>query len=140
MSKIVVVENVSLDGVMQAPGRSDEDLRDGFAYGGWALPYNDPVKGRAMAEGMAQAGPLLFGRRTYEWFAARWPSRSGALADRLNTMPKYVVSTTLTEPGWINSTVLNGANLEAAKQLKRERRRKRLARLLRRGAQDDAGE
>lgn len=75
MRKVVAVSNVTLDGVMQAPGRPDEDLRGGFQHGGWALPYNDSVKGRVMAEGMAQAGPLLFGRRTYQDFFNVWPKR-----------------------------------------------------------------
>ena len=70
MSRVVVVNNVTLDGVMQAPARPDEDRRGGFARGGWALPYNDAVMGRAMGEGMAQSGSLLFGRRTYEDFYA----------------------------------------------------------------------
>jgi len=75
MSKIVVVENLSLDGVMQAPGRADEDLRGGFEHGGWALPYNDSVKGRVMAEGWPRPAPLLFGRTTYEDFFSVWPKR-----------------------------------------------------------------
>ena len=75
MSRIVVVENLSLDGVMQAPGRADEDLRGGFTRGGWAVPFNDAVKSRVMAAGMAEAGPLLFGRTTYEDFFAVWPGR-----------------------------------------------------------------
>ena len=69
MSKIVVINNLTLDGVMQAPGRADEDTRDGFTHGGWAvMPNDDPDIGRAMGERMAHGGPLLFGRRTYEDF------------------------------------------------------------------------
>src|SRR4029078_6589966 len=75
MRKIIVTNNLTLDGVMQAPGRPDEDTRGGFKHGGWALPYNDAVKGQAMAEGMAQEGELLFGRRTYEDFFKVWPGR-----------------------------------------------------------------
>lgn len=67
--RIVVTNNLSLDGVLQAPGRPDEDVRDGFERGGWALPYNDPIMGRVMGEGMAQTGALLLGRRTYEDFS-----------------------------------------------------------------------
>lgn len=94
MSKIVVVENLSLDGVMQAPGRTDEDLRGGFEHGGWALPYNDSVKGRVMAGGMAQAGPLLFGRRTYEDFFVVWPKRKDSpFTEVLDNAQKYVAST-----------------------------------------------
>ncbi len=75
MGRIVVVENVTLDGVMQAPGRPDEDRRGGFARGGWAVPYADPVMGRVMAEDMARGGALLFGRRTYEDFFGYWPQQ-----------------------------------------------------------------
>src|SRR5690242_20815367 len=77
MSRVVVINNLTLDGVMQAPGRPDEDRRGGFAHGGWALPYNDAVMGRVMGERMAQGagGALLLGRRTYEDFAAVWPNR-----------------------------------------------------------------
>jgi hypothetical protein len=76
MSKVLVVNSLTLDGVTQAPGRPDEDLRGGFEHGGWALPYNDAVMGRVMGQGMAQGGALLFGRRTYEDFAAVWPNRT----------------------------------------------------------------
>ena len=75
MSKVVVTNSLSLDGVMQAPGRPDEDLRGGFERGGWAVPYNDPVMGKAMGEGMANTGALLLGRRTYEDFASFWPNQ-----------------------------------------------------------------
>ena len=83
MSKIVVVENLSLDGVMQAPGRADEDPRGGFEHGGWALPYDDAAKGRIMAGGMAQAGPLLFGRTTTRTSSVSGPS------GRTTHSPKY---------------------------------------------------
>jgi dihydrofolate reductase len=73
MRKLVVTNNLTLDGVMQAPGRPDEDVRGGFDRGGWALPFNDPVMGRKMGEGMAQTGALLLGRRTYEDFSSVWP-------------------------------------------------------------------
>jgi dihydrofolate reductase len=108
MSKIVVVENLSLDGVMQAPGRADEDLRDDFGHGGWALPYRDAVMGSIMGAGMAQAGPLLFGRRTYEDFFSVWPGRKdNPFTEVLDNAQKYVVSRTLTEPlPWKNSTLL----------------------------------
>ena len=77
MRKIVTVTSLTLDGVMQAPGRADEDRRGGFEHGGWARPYNDPVMAQVMGEGMGEGGPLLFGRRTYEDFAAVWPARKG---------------------------------------------------------------
>lgn len=75
MNKIVVNEDLTLDGVMQAPGDPDENRRDGFEHGGWALPYFDEVKGELAAEGMAKDGSLLFGRRTYEHFASVWPDQ-----------------------------------------------------------------
>ena len=76
MRKVVVTENVTLDGVLQAPGRSGEDTRGGFSHGGWALPYDDAAKAEAMGRGMAQVGALLLGRRTYEDFHAVWPRRT----------------------------------------------------------------
>jgi dihydrofolate reductase len=112
MRKIIVTNNLTLDGVMQAPGRPDEDTRGGFKHGGWALPYNDAVKGQAMAEGMAQEGELLFGRRTYEDFFKVWPGRKdNPFTDVLNRTRKYVVSTTLKEPlAWENSTLLSSVD------------------------------
>src|SRR6185436_18071266 len=105
MSRIVAVENLSLDGVMQAPGRADEDRRGGFKHGGWATAYIDAVKGRIMAAGMAEAGPLLFGRKTYEDFFSVWPNRTNnPFTPVLDNSQKYVASTTLTEPlPWQNS-------------------------------------
>jgi dihydrofolate reductase len=122
MRKIVVVENLSLDGVMQAPGRADEDLRGGFAYGGWSMPYNDAAKGRIMAGGMAQAGPLLFGRTTYEDFFRVWPNRTdNPFTAVLDNSQKYVASTTLTEPlPWKNSTLLTGDVPDAVARLKEQ--------------------
>jgi dihydrofolate reductase len=120
MSKVVVISSLTLDGVMQAPGRPDEDLRGGFEHGGWALPYNDPVMGRVMGQGMAQGGPLLFGRRTYEDFASVWPDRTdNPFTAVLNNAHKYVASTTLKEPlPWSNSTLLDGDAADAVARLK----------------------
>jgi dihydrofolate reductase len=122
MSKIVVVENVTLDGVMQAPGRADEDPRGGFEHGGWAMPYNDGVKGRIMAEGMASTGPMLFGRRTYEDFFRVWPGRTdNPFTEVLDNTQKYVASRTLTEPlAWKNSTLLAGDASDTAARLKEQ--------------------
>jgi dihydrofolate reductase len=122
MRKIVAVENLSLDGVMQAPGRADEDPRCGFEHGGWALPYNDAVKGQIMAAGMAEAGPLLFGRRTYEDFFKVWPGRTdNPFTEVLDNTQKYVASTTLTEPlPWKNSTLLEGDAADAVARLKKQ--------------------
>jgi dihydrofolate reductase len=122
MSRILVLESLSLDGVMQAPGRADEDLRGGFMHGGWAVPYNDPVMFKVMAEGMSQAGPLLFGRRTYQDFFKVWPARTDSpFSAALDNAEKYVASTTLTEPlPWKNSTLLKGAAADTVARLKRD--------------------
>lgn len=120
MSKIVVFMSVTLDGVMQAPGRPDEDRRDGFAYGGWAGPYSDETMGQASAESMAHTDALLFGRRTYEDFYSVWPNQTdNPFTDVLNNTRKYVASTTLSEPlPWVNSTLLRGDAAEAVAELR----------------------
>ena len=112
MRKIIVTNNLTLDGVMQAPGRPDEDTRGGFKHGGWALPFNDAVKGQAMAEGMSRGADLLFGRRTYEDFFKVWPARKdNPFSAVLDNTQKYVVSTTLKEPlPWKNSSLLSSAD------------------------------
>ena len=122
MRKVSVTNNVSLDGVMQAPGRFDEDTRGGFEHGGWALPYNDEVVGRVMGEGMAKTGALLLGRRTYEDFAGYWPRQTdNPFTDFLDNIQKYVASTTLTEPlPWQNSTLLQGDAADAVAGLKEQ--------------------
>jgi dihydrofolate reductase len=110
MSKIIVIENLTLDGVMQAPGRGDEDPRGGFEHGGWASRYADPVLVRVGVEGFPNAGGLLLGRRTYKDFYAVWPNRTdNPFTAVLNNTRKYVASTTLKEPlPWVNSTLLKG--------------------------------
>ena len=114
MAKIVVSDNVSLDGVIQDP-TGDE----GFRVGGWVGLIKDrPELGRLALDEALGAEALLLGRRSYEWFAARWPSRSGELADRLNSLPKYVVSSTLENPDWNNSTVLTGDVVAEVAKLK----------------------
>jgi dihydrofolate reductase len=122
MSKVVVVNNLTLDGVMQAPGRPDEDTRGGFEHGGWAQPYNDPVMARKMGEGMAAGGPLLFGRRTYQDFASFWPQqKDNPFTPVLDNAQKYVASTTLKEPlPWRNSTLLAGDGADAVGKLKEQ--------------------
>ena len=116
MGRIVVSDNVSLDGVFQDPA-GDE----GFARGGWVGLIKDrPELARVTLDEALGTEAMLMGRRTYEWFAARWPSRTGPLADRLNTMPKYVVSSTLDDPDWNNSTVLTGDLLDEVSKLKAE--------------------
>ena len=121
MSKVVAFLSLSLDGVMQAPGRPDEDRRGGFQHGGWAAPYSDPVMGNVAAEGMSKGANLLFGRRTYEDFFSVWPSmpQPNPFTDVLNNSQKYVASTTLKEPlPWQNSTLLKGDAAEAVTRLK----------------------
>ena len=123
MSRITVFNSLTLDGVMQAPGRPDEDQRDGFKYGGWATRYNDPVIGSVAAEGMSKGGALLFGRRTYEDFAAVWPNmpEPNPFTTVLNNTQKYVASRTLKEPlPWQNSTLLQGDVAQAVAQIKKE--------------------
>jgi dihydrofolate reductase len=116
---VTVVNHVSLDGVMQAPGRPDEDPRGGFTHGGWAQAGNDPVMGRVMAAGMGRRGGLLLGRRTYEDFAAYWPRQTdNPFTPVLNATRKYVVSRTLTQPSWKNTTVIGGDAAEAVANLK----------------------
>jgi dihydrofolate reductase len=123
MSRVVVNNSVTLDGVMQAPGRPDEDLRGGFEHGGWAQPYFDQVMGNVAAEGIAKGGSILLGRRTYEDFAAFWPSQTddNPFTAVMNNFQKYVASTTLEEPlGWSNSTLLKGDAVEAVGRLKEQ--------------------
>jgi dihydrofolate reductase len=120
MPRIVVINSLTLDGVMQAPGRPDEDTRDGFTHGGWAVPYTDEVMAKAMGERMSRGGVLLFGRRTFEDLGGFWPKQPpNPYTDRLNKAEKYVVSRTLTEPlGWQNATLLTGDVPEAVAKLK----------------------
>jgi dihydrofolate reductase len=122
MSKIVVTNHLTLDGVMQAPAGPDEDRRGGFEHGGWATPNNDEVMGRVMGEGMSQGGALLLGRWTYEAFYAFWPhQKDNPYTEVLNNSQKYVASTTLTEPlPWMNSTLLEGDLGEAVTRLKEQ--------------------
>ena len=110
MRRVSVLNNVSLDGVMQAPGRPDEDRRGGFDRGGWAIGYEDEVKGRTLGQGMASGGALLLGRRTYEDFFKVWHGRTdNPFTEALDNTRKYVASTTLDEPlPWRNSTLLKG--------------------------------
>jgi dihydrofolate reductase len=120
MSKIIVFNSVTLDGVMQAPGRQDEDLRGGFRHGGWAVPYADPEMGKAVGESMATTGGLLLGRRTYEDFYHVWPNQTdNPFTEVLNNIQKYVASTKLKEPlPWMNSTLLRGGVPRAVAELK----------------------
>jgi dihydrofolate reductase len=123
MSRVCVVNHLTLDGVMQAPAGADEDRRGGFEHGGWSRPYGDEVMGRVMGQGMASGGALLFGRRTYEQFASFWPHQpAGApFVSVLNDAQKYVASTTLAEPlPWQNSTLLAGDAADAVARMREE--------------------
>jgi dihydrofolate reductase len=130
LGQLVVSDNVSLDGVVQDP-----DGREGFRVGGWlgrAPQYVNPAQaavgqtkgreeaGKILLDEALAAEAVLLGRRSYEFFAARWRSRSGQLADRMNSLPKYVVSSTLEEPDWNNTTVLKGDVVDAVSKLKQE--------------------
>ena len=110
MGKIVVINNVTLDGVTQGLGRPDEDTRGGFEHGGWGIPYADQLQGETMAKSMAETRGILLGRRTYEDFYSYWPKQAdNPYTEVLNQTPKYVASTTATEPlPWQNSTLLSG--------------------------------
>jgi dihydrofolate reductase len=115
MGKLVVTEFVSLDGVMQAPGGED------FKYPGWSFAFDRGDDGNDFKlQETLETDVLLIGRVTYESFAGAWPSREGEFADKFNTMPKYVVSSTLEDPEWNNTTVLEGNAAEAAAKLKAE--------------------
>ena len=121
MRRIIVNDSVTLDGVMQAPGRPDEDRRGGFAHGGWAGPYFDEVMAREAGSGMDKGSAFLLGRRTYEDFAAVWPTMpaDNMFTKVLNESPKYVASRTLEEPlAWQNSHRLHGDVVEAVRDLK----------------------
>ena len=116
MGRIVVTEFISLDGVIEAPGGGED-----YKYGGWTFEIDRGDEGNQfkLDETMSSSA-LLLGRRTYEGFAAAWPERDGEFADKFNTMPKYVVSSTLRDPEWTNSTVLSGDVADQVTQLKQE--------------------
>jgi dihydrofolate reductase len=114
MGRIVVTEFVSLDGVMEDPGGAEE-----FQHGGWSFEFSRGEEGdKFKLDEALESDALLLGRVTYEGFAAAWPSREGEFADKFNTMPKYVVSSTLEEPEWNNTTVLEGDVVEEVSKLK----------------------
>jgi dihydrofolate reductase len=123
--KLTTITNVSVDGVMQGLGGSDEDPRDGFERGGWALPLFDDEAEAFLGAVYERADAFLFGRRTYEIFARSWGTGSwgtdqgdNPISVALNTRPKYVASTTLTDPGWADTTVLSGELSAAVGELK----------------------
>jgi dihydrofolate reductase len=117
VGKIVVTEFLSLDGVMEDPGGSEN-----FKHGGWSFEFSRGEEGdKFKLDETLSSEALLLGRVTYEGFAAAWPSREGEFADKFNSMPKYVVSSTLKDPEWNNSTVLRGDVAAEAAKLKQER-------------------
>lgn len=106
MGKIIVIEFITLDGVIQAPGGEGEDPEGGFEHGGWIMPYFNEQMGEAVDRQMAGADAFLLGRKTYDIFAGYWPASDEDIADVMNSMRKYVVSRTLDEATWQNSTLI----------------------------------
>jgi dihydrofolate reductase len=116
VGRIIVTEFVSLDGVMEDPGGAES-----FKHGGWSFEFKRGEEGdRFKLDETMSSDALLLGRVTFEGFAAAWPSREGEFADKFNSMPKYVVSSTLDEPGWSNATVLKGDVAEEVSKLREE--------------------
>jgi dihydrofolate reductase len=114
VGRIVVTEFISLDGVVEDPGGSED-----FKHGGWSFKFDRGEDGdKFKLDETMRAEALLLGRKTYEGFAAAWPSREGEFADKFNNMPKYVVSSTLSDPGWTNSTVIAGDLTAAVSKLR----------------------
>jgi dihydrofolate reductase len=118
--KLVLIEFLSLDGVMQSLGSPDEDLDGGFEYGGWSAPYGDEVLGKNAAEAMTATTAYLLGRKTYQKMAAYWPNEpdTNPIAAHLNATPKYVVTKTLTSLDWFASHILDGELVESVAELK----------------------
>jgi dihydrofolate reductase len=119
MRKIIVLEHVSLDGVIQAPGGPDEDNSGGFAYGGWIAPYSDPILGTALRRQMNLPFDLLLGRKTFEIWASYWPHHGDAWPG-VNRATKYVVSNTITSAEWQPSVFINGDIAEKVAKIKQQ--------------------
>ncbi|MFE1167015.1 dihydrofolate reductase family protein [Nocardiopsis sp. NPDC058789] len=120
--KITLTQFVSLDGVSQGPGAADEDVSEGFTRGGWFVPFMDAAFVRTASEWLDQADGLLFGRRTYEAFARDWPqiTEPDPFTVRMNSLPKYLVSSTLTEGSWAPTTVLGGDPVTSVARLREQ--------------------
>jgi dihydrofolate reductase len=119
MRKVIVLEHISLDGVIQAPGGPQEDTSGGFAYGGWIAPYSDPVLGTALRKQMNSSFDLLLGRKTFEIWEPYWPHHGDAWPG-VNTATKYVASSTLTSSDWQPSVFLSGDVAEEVAKLKEQ--------------------
>jgi dihydrofolate reductase len=123
MGTLTIATFMTLDGIMQAPGGPDEDRDGGFEYGGWSFPYFSDDMGDVIGSAFANAACFLLGRRTYEIFAASWPNfpdKDDPVASKLNTLPKYVVSTTLDNPEWGPSTIIRGGVPAEVAKLKQQ--------------------
>ncbi len=122
MRELIVAEFITLDGVIQAPGGADEDTEGGFAHGGWTIPYWHDDIGLHFDQTMSQADALLLGRKTWQIHGGAFETMAGdPFADALNTIPKYVVSTTLpSATAWRNSTLIRGDVVESVRQLKQQ--------------------
>ena len=119
MRKVIVLEHISIDGVIQAPGGPEEDTSDGFAYGGWAAPYDDDILGAALQKQMNMPFDLLVGRKTFDIWAAYWPLHADVWPG-VNTATKYVASNTMTSSEWQPSVFLGGDIAEKVSQLKQQ--------------------
>ena len=119
MRKITVLEHITLDGVIQAPGGSDEDTSDGFAYGGWSAPYSDEIVGTALRKQMNMPFDLLLGRKTFDIWASYWPQH-GDIWPGVNAATKYVASNTMTSNEWQPSLFLNGDIAEKVTKVKQQ--------------------
>lgn len=119
MRKAIVLEHITLDGVIQAPGGPDEDTSDGFAYGGWIAGYSDETLGAALRRQMNKPFDLLLGRKTFEIWAPYWPQHADAWPG-VNTATKYVASNTMTSGGWQPSVFLNGDIAEKVAKIKQQ--------------------
>ncbi len=118
MRKIIVLEFMTLDGVIQAPGGPKEDMSGGFKYGGWSFPLGDAVTGKAMSKQMSGSYDLLLGRKTYDIFAGYWP-KHGDIWPQVNKITKYVVSRTLRKPTWAHTVVIRNSVVSELRKLRK---------------------